>query len=55
MAGCDRLGRGLGRYAQEPWLQDGKLAWRAGRKESGDREVLRPAKSVRAPKAASGC
>jgi phosphogluconate dehydratase len=37
------MGRGLGRYAQEPWMQDGKLAWRAVPKESGDRDVLRPA------------
>ena len=37
------MGRGLGHYAREPWLKDGKLDWRATPKESGDRDVLRPA------------
>ncbi len=34
-------GRGLWRYAQEPWLDDGKLAWREGAREPGDRSILR--------------
>jgi phosphogluconate dehydratase len=36
-------GDGLHHYTQEPWLDDGRLAWRAGAIESGDRNVLRPA------------
>src|ERR1700681_5032260 len=35
-------GRGLGAYAAEPWLDDGRLAWRAAPASSGDLDVLRP-------------
>jgi len=37
------VGRGLAAYAREPWLNDGKLDWRDGPADSGDRDVLRPA------------
>ena len=37
MSGAD-----LNAYTQEPWLDEGKLAWREGATESADREVLRP-------------
>ena len=37
------MGRGLSAYAQEPWLDGGRLAWRAAPASSGDLEVLRPA------------
>ncbi len=37
------MGKGLGAYAREPWLDGGRLAWRAAPPSSGDREVLRPA------------
>jgi phosphogluconate dehydratase len=37
------VGCGLAGYAREPWLRDGKLEWRAAPKDSGDRDVLRPA------------
>ena len=37
------MGRGLGAFAQEPWLDGGRLAWRAAPATSGDPEVLRPA------------
>jgi phosphogluconate dehydratase len=33
---------GLLAYAQEPFLEDGKLAWRDGEKVTGDEAVLRP-------------
>ncbi|MFM9914459.1 MAG: phosphogluconate dehydratase [Rhizobacter sp.] len=36
------LGEGLGRYAVEPWLVDGRLAWREPPTRSGDDTVLRP-------------
>ena len=36
-------GRDLYAYAEEPWLDDGKLAWRAAPAQSGDAEILRPA------------
>jgi phosphogluconate dehydratase len=36
-------GTELRAYTQEPWLDEGKLAWRDGPAHSGDREVLRPA------------
>ena len=36
------LGAGLQHFAQEPWLQDGQLAWRAAPQTSGDESVLRP-------------
>ena len=35
-------GPGLARYAQEPWLDNGALAWRAAPVTSGDETVLRP-------------
>jgi phosphogluconate dehydratase len=35
---------GLARYREEPFLVDGKITWRPGPKESGDRAVLRSAK-----------
>jgi phosphogluconate dehydratase len=37
------VGKGLAAYAREPWLNDGKLDWRDGPKESGNRDVLRSA------------
>ena len=37
------MGKGLGAYAFEPWLQEGTLAWRAAPATSGDLDVLRPA------------
>jgi phosphogluconate dehydratase len=36
------VGRGLAGYAREPWLDDGRLAWRAAPASSGDLDVLRP-------------
>jgi phosphogluconate dehydratase len=36
------VGRGLGAYAMEPWLDGGRLAWRAAPATSGDLHVLRP-------------
>ncbi len=36
------MGKGLGRYAQEAWLDSGKLAWRPSAAETGDDKVLRP-------------
>ncbi|PWG64661.1 phosphogluconate dehydratase [Sediminicurvatus halobius] len=35
-------GEGLRRYAEEPWLHDGGVAWRAAPAASADPEVLRP-------------
>lgn len=35
------VGYGLHHYAQEPWLQDGKLAWRQAPVRSADESVLR--------------
>ncbi|HXH01856.1 MAG TPA: phosphogluconate dehydratase [Candidatus Competibacteraceae bacterium] len=35
-------GPGLSRYAEEPWLEQGRLAWRAAPAASGDASVLRP-------------
>ena len=35
-------GPGLARYAQEPFLADGGLAWRPGRKTSLAKDILRP-------------
>jgi phosphogluconate dehydratase len=37
------MGKGLDAYAAEPWLDDGRLAWRAAPESSGDLDVLRPA------------
>ena len=36
-------GPGLRRYQQEPYLEDGQLAWREGAAESLDLNILRPA------------
>ncbi len=36
-------GQGLHRYTQEPYLEEGQLAWRDGGAASGDRDVLRGA------------
>jgi len=36
------MGRGLRAYAQEPWLEDGRLSWRDAPAASLDSEVLRP-------------
>jgi phosphogluconate dehydratase len=36
-------GKGLAAYTREPWLNDGRLDWRDGPAESGDRDILRPA------------
>jgi phosphogluconate dehydratase len=35
---------GLWAYAREPWLEDGRLSWRAAAPQSLDLEVLRPAR-----------
>ncbi len=37
------LGHGLQRFAVEPWLDNGRLAWRAAPAASADENVLRPA------------
>jgi len=34
-------GHGLERYAEEPWMEDGKLSWRAAAGDSGDSDILR--------------
>jgi phosphogluconate dehydratase len=36
------MGGGLHAYADEPWLDDGRLSWRAAPPTSGDLDVLRP-------------
>ncbi|MCC6076032.1 phosphogluconate dehydratase [Pseudomonas sp. GCM10022188] len=36
------VGRGLRRYSEEPFLEDGRLVWRAGPLESLDESILRP-------------
>ncbi len=36
-------GKGLRRYQQEPFLEDGKLVWRDGAAASLNRDILRPA------------
>lgn len=38
-------GTGLAAYTQEPWLDDGKLAWRPGVEKSLDEDILRPVSS----------
>lgn len=45
------LGHGLHRFAVEPWLDNGQLAWRAAPQASADESVLRP---VAAPFSADG-
>jgi len=42
-------GPGLQRYTQEPWLDDGTLAWRDGAAESLDRDIVRPVRDPFAP------
>jgi phosphogluconate dehydratase len=37
------MGHGLRAYANEPWLDNGQVAWRAAPRLSGDLDVLRPA------------
>ncbi|WP_421681525.1 phosphogluconate dehydratase [Stutzerimonas urumqiensis] len=37
------IGHGLKRYLREPYLEDGKLAWRDGTPQSLDEGILRPA------------
>jgi phosphogluconate dehydratase len=37
------MGTGLAAYATEPWLDAGRLSWRAAPPTSGDLDVLRPA------------
>jgi phosphogluconate dehydratase len=39
------MGGGLSAYSVEPWLEDGRLAWRAAPNSSGDLDVLRPAEN----------
>jgi phosphogluconate dehydratase len=39
------LGEGLAPYTQEPWLDNGQLAWRPAAASSGDETMLRSAKS----------
>ncbi|MEK1908288.1 MAG: dihydroxy-acid dehydratase, partial [Pseudomonas sp.] len=36
------MGRGLRRYTQEPFLEDGRLVWREGARVSLDDSILRP-------------
>jgi phosphogluconate dehydratase len=36
------MGKGLADYTREPWLEDGRLAWRDSPATSGDTSVLRP-------------
>jgi len=43
------MGHGLHRYAVEPWLDNGKLAWRSAPKVSGDVGVLRPVAQAFSP------
>ncbi|GGY09069.1 phosphogluconate dehydratase [Paludibacterium paludis] len=42
-------GHGLSRYAREPWLDNGRLAWRDSPERSGDDTVLRPASAPFSP------
>jgi phosphogluconate dehydratase len=35
-------GQGLSAYTQEPWLDDGRLAWRAGPAEPLNQDIVRP-------------
>jgi phosphogluconate dehydratase len=43
------MGQGLHRYAVEPWLDNGTLAWRPAPKLSGDVNVLRPVAQAFSP------
>jgi phosphogluconate dehydratase len=36
------VGHGLDAYSEEPWIDQGKLKWRAAVKTSGDEEIIRP-------------
>ena len=36
------VGQGLGRYSEEPWMEDEKLTWRPAPERSADDEILRP-------------
>ncbi len=40
------LGDGLDRFAQEPQIESGTVAWRPARDESLDEEILRPARNA---------
>ena len=35
------VGHGLERYAEEPWMDDDNLSWRAAARDSGDDDILR--------------
>jgi phosphogluconate dehydratase len=39
------MGTGLAAYTTEPWLDDGKLAWRSAPDTTGNDNILRPAES----------
>ena len=43
------MGQGLHRYAVEPWLDQGQLAWRAAPSVSADMAVLRPVSQAFSP------
>ena len=43
------LGQGLRHWAEEPWLDDGKLAWRPATEKSLDNTVLTPASKPFSP------
>src|SRR6187431_1717020 len=43
------VGEGLKRYAQEPWLDGERLAWRDGPRDSRDAAVLMPASKPFSP------
>ncbi|MBA1274654.1 phosphogluconate dehydratase [Stutzerimonas azotifigens] len=43
------LGKGLSRYTQEPFLEDGKLVWREGPLQSLDEAILRPVERAFSP------
>ena len=49
------MGQGLAAYTQEPYLQDGELAWRAAPAHSGNEAVLRGSDNPFQPTAASRC
>ncbi|WP_437880515.1 phosphogluconate dehydratase [Pseudomonas sp. LRF_L74] len=42
-------GRGLRRYTQEPFLEEGRLVWREGSRQSLDENILRPLDSPFSP------
>ncbi|MBS1212409.1 MAG: phosphogluconate dehydratase, partial [Proteobacteria bacterium] len=43
------LGQGLRRWAEEPWLDDGRIAWRPAAEKSHDTAVLAPASAPFSP------